>query len=108
MTRFYRLASDDEDLDDDGLLAVEMRNPDEKPRIRLVPIELEATSGEVFGGFAESRDQRHDSKLGNPDGYGAWYWQFFIWEPGTHITRGYGDTSEVLEVEADLKIEPHA
>ena len=37
MTRFYRLADDDEDLPDAGLLAVEMRNPDEKPRIRLVP-----------------------------------------------------------------------
>jgi hypothetical protein len=37
MTRFYRLADNDKDLPEDGLLAVELRNPDEKPRIRLVP-----------------------------------------------------------------------
>ena len=34
----YRLFDDDADLPEDGLLAVEMRNPDEKPRIRLVPV----------------------------------------------------------------------
>lgn len=94
MTTFYRLARSDEDLDDDGVLGVEMRNPDEKPRIRLVPIELEATSGEVFGGFAEDAIA---AKAGDPDGFGAWYWQFFVWTPGTHITRGYGKTEETIE-----------
>ncbi len=38
MMNLYRLFDDDADLPDNGLLAVEMRNPDEKPRIRLVPV----------------------------------------------------------------------
>ena len=35
----YREFTDNADLPDYGLLAVEMRNPNDKPRIRLVPIE---------------------------------------------------------------------
>ncbi len=64
-------------------------------------IDLEAASGEVFGGFAESRSNRGLSEIGNPDGFGAWYWQFFVWHPATHITRGYGDSLEVIEWSPD-------
>ena len=63
----------------------------------LVPIDLEASSGEVFGGFAEDAAGRHLSELGNPDGFGAWYWEYFVWYPATHITRGYGDSMERME-----------
>ncbi len=51
MTGLYRLADADEDLPDDGLLAVEMRNPDEKPRIRLVPVTIdhEAANAKMRG-----------------------------------------------------------
>ncbi len=41
MSDLYQIFDSDEDLPDDGLLAVEMRNPDEKPRIRLVPVTID-------------------------------------------------------------------
>lgn len=39
MTGFYRLAADDEDLPDDGLIAITLRLDGAKPSIRLVPLE---------------------------------------------------------------------
>ncbi len=41
MSDLYQIFDSDEDLPDDGLLAVEMRNPEEKPRIRLVPVTID-------------------------------------------------------------------
>lgn len=38
MSDLYREFTGDADLSDDGLLAVEMRYPDDKPRIRLKPV----------------------------------------------------------------------
>ena len=46
MSDLYRVFTDDADLPDDGLLAVAMRNPDEKPRIRLVPVTIDYAAHE--------------------------------------------------------------
>ncbi len=61
MTGFYRLAADDEDLDDDGVLGVEMRNPDEKPRIRLVPM----TEQEIHAAAMAIHTAEQDHALGD-------------------------------------------
>ncbi len=76
MTTFYREAAGDEDLPDDGLLAVELRNPDEKPRIRLVPIEMlqsEVCTCLMSEGFnVESAKDLHNSWCAVNDG-NYWY-----------------------------------
>lgn len=61
MTRFYRLADNDEDLPDDGLLAVTMQEPYEKPRIRFVP----ATEQEIHNAAMAVHAAEQDHALGD-------------------------------------------
>ena len=63
-TLLYRVFDDDADLPDDGLLAVEMRNPDEKPRIRLVPVTATEVTEMAYSLWqAEQMDEYHRDVL---------------------------------------------
>ena len=73
---------------DDELVGEVVFNPEDV-------IELKATSGEYWGGFAE------DSAPPPDDKGGAWYWRFWVWAPGIELIRGYGKNEEILEVIED-------
>ena len=67
MPDFYRLATDDEDLPDDGLLAVTMQEPYEKPRIRLVPVVVDWGSAAWAGRQGGTADEVKAAALGGAD-----------------------------------------
>ena len=74
---------------DDELVGEVVFNPEDV-------IELEATSGEYWGDFA---DEVAPPKDPNIEGYqGAWYWRFWVWTPQTEITRGYGKNEEIRKI----------
>ena len=64
MNDLYRVFTDDADLPEDGLLAVELRNPNEKPRIRLVPVTAQEITEMAYSLWqAEQMDEYHKDLL---------------------------------------------